>query len=134
MARLVINDGYTLEGVTTDTVTNPVTGAALASGLPVVAFRYRPALPDALAEWRYAMRTAGSGKAELDATAKLLAEHLVSWDVTDARGAEVPVTAAGVRKVPEAILNQMLDAVTTWAPEKAAGALGNSGPASGSPS
>jgi hypothetical protein len=126
--RLAIDDGFTLEAATKDTLTGP-SGQTLAKGLPVVNYRYRPALPEALAEWRYAMRAATSGKAELDAIAKLLADHLVSWDVIDGKGVALPIAAESVRKVPEPILNQLLDTVTTWAPKSMADALGNSPPA-----
>lgn len=126
--RLSLDDGYTLEAATKDSLTSPVTGQPVVTGLPVVNFRYRPALPDALTEWRYAMRTAASGKAELDATAKLLADHIVSWDVVRGKGEVVPVTVDAVRKVPDPILSQLLEAVTTWAPQKMGEALGNSQP------
>lgn len=129
MPRLALDDGYTLDAVTKEVLADPATGRPLAQGLPVVTFRYRPALPDALAEWRYALRAAGSGRAEVDATAKLVADHLVTWDVTDARGAAAPITPDAVRRVPDPILNQLVEAVANWAPRELAAALGNSPPA-----
>lgn len=125
MPALQIDDGFTLDGRTTAVVSDPVTGRALHNGLPEVAFRYRPALPDALAEWRYAMRAATTGRAQVDATAQFVAAHLVSWDVTDAKGAPLPITADAVRKVPEPILDQLVEAVSKWAPKHLAAALGN---------
>ncbi|MDB5312656.1 MAG: hypothetical protein JWO38_6858 [Gemmataceae bacterium] len=119
MARLSLNDGYTL-----DAATLPEFGGA--RGFPVVTYRYRPALPDALAEWRYASRMAGSGKAEVDATAKLVAGHLVSWDVEVAPGTTAPITPETVRKVPEPILNQILERVVSWAGPEQEKAAGNS--------
>lgn len=126
--RLAIDDGFTLHGTTTDCIDRGPSLPAL-SGLPVVSYRYRPALPEALAEWRYGLRVAASGKAELDATAKLLADHLVSWDVTDGKGAAAAITPENVRRIPEPVLNQLLEAVTTWAPKQMAEAAGNSPPA-----
>jgi hypothetical protein len=117
MPRLALNDGYTLEAAT-------AADHGGFKGLPVVTYRYRPALPDALAEWRYAARLAASGKAEVDATARLVSDHLVSWDVTDAGGRPAAITADVVRKVPEPILDQLLDKIVSWAgpeQEKAAG-------------
>ena len=116
--RLALNDGYTLEAATFP----EFSGVA---GLPVITFRYRPALPEALAEWRYQVRTATSGKVEVEATAKLVADHLVSWDVVDARGAVVEPTIASIKRVPEPILDQLLKAIVSWAP-KMAETLGNS--------
>lgn len=132
--RLAIDDGYTLEASTKATIAHPVSGQTLATDLPIVNFRYRPALPEALAEWRYATRGATSGKAELDATATLLADHLVSWDVVDGKGQALPITPETVRKVPEPILNQLLEIVTTWAPQQMEHAAGNSPAGSGLPS
>lgn len=122
---LVIDDGYTLDGCTKSAVTDPVTGRALHDGLPEVRFKYRPALPDSLAEWRHKLRAATSGYASVDATAILVAGHVVSWDVTTVAGAPAPITADTVRKLPEPILEQMVDAIAKWAPKNLASALGN---------
>lgn len=119
MPRLALNDGYTLEAATK-------AEAAGFAGLPVVTYRYRPALPDALAEWRYAARLATNGKAEVDATAKLVGDHLVSWDVTDAAGKPAAISADTVRKIPEPILNQLLDKIVSWAGPEQEKAAGNS--------
>ena len=114
MPRLVINDGYTLPFSTEPGPTN----------LPVVSGKYRPALFDAMSAWRYDLRMAATGKAEADATAKFLADHLCEWDVSDPHGKPLPPTAEIIRKVPEPILEQLIRIVSTWAPaeqEKAAG-------------
>jgi hypothetical protein len=116
--RLALNDGYTLEAATLPEFSG-------IEGLPVIAFRYRPALPEALAEWRYQVRTATSGKAEVEATAKLVADHLVSWDVVDARGTVLEPTIASIKRVPEPILDQLVKAIVSWAP-KMADSVGNS--------
>lgn len=126
MPRLALGDGYTLPFATKDQITHPGTGQVLVSGLPVVTGRYRPALPDALAEWRYASERATGGAERVTAAARLVADHLVDWDVTDAGGKAAPVTAETVRLVPEPILNQLLDVVTTWAAKEKALDEGNS--------
>jgi len=118
MPRLALNDGYTLEAATL----HECDGTA---GLPVVCFRYRPALPDALAEWRYGLNRATSGRAEVDATARFLADHLVSWDVRAADGTNAPVSADTIRRVPEPILNQLLRRVLSWAGPAQEQAAGN---------
>lgn len=118
MARLVLDDGYTLEGKTEET-------SGESSGLPIITYRYRPALPDALAEWRYALSRATSGKAQIDASSKLVSEHLVSWDVVDGRGIALPITPDIVRKIGEPILEQIIKTIATWAP-KADTVSGNS--------
>lgn len=116
MPALDLDDGYTLDGATKP-------DHAGAAGLPVVAFRYRPALWEALTEWRRAVGTAR----EVEATAKLVADHVASWDVTQ-KGKPAPVSADAVRKLPEPILNQIFAAVATWAPRGQAAAEGNSPP------
>lgn len=128
--RLRINDGYTLRGQTQHEFTDRATGKVLAANLPVVSYEYRPAMPDALTAWRYKLDHAQGGKEQFTATAELLAAHLVSWDVETAAG-PAPLTVEMIRRVPEPILHQILDAVTHWSPEES---VGNSPPASGSPS
>ena len=116
--RLSLDDGYTLDGKT-------LAEYAGVKNLPIVTFRYRPALPEAIAVRSYEYRMASSGKAELDSTAKLVAAHLVSWDVTDAAGKDAAITVENIRKVPDPILGQLVDAIVTWA-AKADIAAGNS--------
>ena len=125
MARLALDDGYTLKESTSPTATDSL-GNVVFGGLPVVEFEYRPALPVALAEWRAATRQARGGADEFAATAKFLCDHLCSWNVTDARGNPAPVTPETLRKVPEPILDQIVKAVATWAPKKMEQDAGNS--------
>lgn len=122
MPRCSIPDGYTLESVTLATLLGD-RGEVVASSLPTLAFKYRPALPDAIYSWRYDLNRAGSGRAELDATAKFLADHLVSWDRSDNNDLPVPLSAATIRTLPEQVLNQVLKAVITWAPKAAESAV-----------
>jgi hypothetical protein len=131
MPRLVIQDGYTLDAKTDDTILQ--NGKVLYANLPIVTFNYRPALPDALASWRYKTRMAASGEAEVTATAQFVCDHLVSWDAQDANGATVPIRAEMLRKVPEPILDQIAAIVSKWAP-KAEESAANLPSGSGSPS
>ncbi len=124
MARFQIDDGYSLDGVTSPEAKDRQ-GNVLPIELPVISYRYRPALPDAMAEWRIASAKAMTGHAEVEASAALLAGHLVKWDVTDIMDVPMPVEIATIRKIPEPLLNQLISAVTTWAP-RAKAAAGNS--------
>lgn len=132
MPRLVIHDGYTLKAKTKETAENNV-GKVVAENLPIVEFSYRPALPEALAEWRYSLERAPSGKATVAITAQFVCDHLVSWDVVDGKNVLVPIKPETVKLIPEPILSQIVDAIITWAP-KAEEAAGNSSGGSGSPS
>ena len=117
MARFFVDDGYTLTAFTEPTVVSDA-GKLLASDLPILTFQYRPALPDAIYSWRYDLNRAASGRAELDATAKFLHLHLVSWDRVDRHDKLVTITPETIRTLPEPILNQVLNCVITWKPQK----------------
>jgi hypothetical protein len=117
--RLDLDDGYTLTGATDPTFADRVTGQAIAENLPVVTFKYRPALPDAVAELRFATNRATSGRDQVTATARFLADHLVSWDVLH-KGEPAELTPDVIRRVPEPILYQIENTVSKWAPKAAA--------------
>jgi hypothetical protein len=104
---LDLSDGYTLEAQT------PAISDA-GYRIPTVTFAYRPAMPKALYDWRYRLRTSMSGHDELAATSKFVAAHLVRWDVTDGKR-PAKITAENVSKLPEPVLNFMADKITTWA-------------------
>lgn len=126
MSRLRIDDGYTLTGETAETY---VERGRVYSGLPVVKFEYRPAMPDAIFKWQFDNVNAVSGADQLKATAELVADHLTGWDV--AAGTETAkINAENVRRLPYPILQQIVATVTTWAPRQQATAAGNSVPAS----
>lgn len=121
--RLDLDDGYTLAGETSPVF--PVDAdEPLYTGLPVVRVTYRPALPEAIAEYRFKNRRATDGKGEIRAVAEFVAGHLVTWDVTN-KGEPVPADAANVARVPDPILTQLFDLVSRWAP-KAVADKGNS--------
>jgi hypothetical protein len=109
---LLINDGFTWE----DTV--PARGR-----FPSVTFRYRPALPEDVFDYLHAPKP--TGKDVLRVAARLLAKHLVSWDVTDDKGDAVPVSEDVLRRVPHPVLVKMVDVVTGYGPDAEAADLKN---------
>lgn len=119
MPGIVIDDGYTLSDETkpADKDGNP---------LPTLKFQYRPAMPEAIYTFEFESAMAKSGSEQLDAAAKLLAAHLVSWDATTAAGTSAPLNANTVRLLPPPVLRQVITAVVTWLPKKGAAAAGNS--------
>lgn len=116
--RLSLDDGYTLQG---NASYLPEPSAALV----IVNFRYRPALPEALYEWDYQLTMAKSGSEQLAATVKLLADHVVSWDV-EIGGASAPVSADNLKRVPLPILQEMVRKIREWAPKEMGDAEKNS--------
>jgi hypothetical protein len=113
-----IDDGYTLDGIT-------LPQHRKETGLPVIQFKYRPALAEELNRWRYKINHAVNADEMFAATTKLLCDHLVSWDVA-AKKQPAPITHDSLKKLPESTLEQILDAVTTWAPAEQAKTEGNS--------
>lgn len=104
---LNIKDGYTLSDVTPDR--DP-------DGYPieVVSYSYRPAMPEALYDWRYRQSVALSGAAQLQATAEFVATHLVRWDVQDGP-AVAKITPDAVKSLPDPVLVRMATRIATWA-------------------
>lgn len=100
MAKLLINDGYTLDGTVHK------------SPWPKVCFRYRPALPEDVLEY-FAGRK-DSGKSWLSAMVAILIKQLVSWDVTDEADNLVPINQETLRRVPQPVLSDMVGIVTGW--------------------
>lgn len=96
MAKLLINDGYNLNGRV-----EPI------GPWPAVAFVYRPALPERVQVY---LDERGS-KARSDAAVKLLTDHLQSWDVDDDRGQPAPATEANLRRVPFPVREKLVDFV-----------------------
>lgn len=80
---LVIDDGYTLSGLIRP------------DRRPPVRVVYRPALPEAVYEYRMRSARAASGAERLEAVLWLLEAHLDSWD-----GIRRPVAGAASSPVP----------------------------------
>lgn len=114
MARLRINDGYTLSDKTPE--------GKDGEEIPVIAFEYRPAMPEALYDWQYDSRQAPNGKAILAIDAKFVHEHLVRWDVVVPDPADpnrelpAPLTVESIRALPKPYLDYIINKVATWAP------------------
>jgi hypothetical protein len=103
---LFIDDGFTIE-------------AAIASKgrLPQLKYRYRPAMPEAIHEYRFAFNAARDGRGRLQAETKLLVDHLVSWDAADAKGVTAPINAEWLDKLHDGIRQKLLDEII-WGLEK----------------
>ena len=97
MARVLIRDGYTFEGDV------PAQGP-----WPAIHVRYRPAMPEEVSDYLIADRR--TGKAKLDATVKLLAKHVLGWDITDDGHATKP-DADTLRRLPYPILEDLVNLV-----------------------
>jgi hypothetical protein len=117
----LIGDGYEL-----DAKTRPV------GPWPAVAFVYRPALPVRVRAYLNAKAKAGDDEqAEMKAIAAILVDQMKSWDIT-ASGKPTPITENTIRRVPEPVLRQLLDAVTGYGPGEQAADEKNSGTGSAS--
>lgn len=105
---LSIDDGYTITGKTAgkDKQDNVV---------PVVIFKYRPALPPALYKVRQEQDRAVNGEAEFAAVARFLVAHLTEWDVM-IRDKVAPITIESLAHCPEWLINELSSAVTAWKP------------------
>jgi hypothetical protein len=112
---LLIQDGYTLD------FTLPARGRR-----PTVTGRYRPALAEAIYEYmRVRSNPRSTGKEILDATVKVLADHLVSWDAAGADGQTVPASAEHLRRVPYLALEELVNVVTGYTEEQQAADVKN---------
>lgn len=98
MARVLIGDGYTIDG------RFPGKGY-----VPPVDFKFRPALPEVVYGFLRSKRD--TGKEAIKATTDILIAHLVSWDVEDKDGSPVEITAANLKQTPQPLLEFMLDCV-----------------------
>lgn len=103
MAALDLQDGLTLDGATASDFGG-------LKRLAVVSYKYRPALWHECVAVRHAEGTTRYA-AEVS---KLLAAHVVSWDVTMG-GHPAPVTEKTLALVSEPILAQILNTVLGWA-------------------
>lgn len=76
-------------------------------------FRYRPAVAEKTYEY---LAQAAQGKKRLAVNAKLLVEHLVSWDVADPNddSKTVPVTEEHVKRLPAVFIDEMVAVVTSY--------------------
>lgn len=114
MTTALIFDGYTLNGFLEPV--GPWSG---------VRFRFRPALAEGTLEYLY-QRDLVQGKAQLKPLVDFLSQHLVGWDIKDAKGDVTPVTPENLRRLPFAYLNQMLDHIMGYAKAEAADDVKNS--------
>lgn len=120
MACALIEDGLTLS-------------ASIPAKMPLhpaVNFKYRPALPEDVYAYLRGPQTGGAD--ELKAATKLLAKHLVEWDVTDKSGAPAPLTEETFRRLHQPILALMVNFVAGYTAQEQEADLKNSATRSGS--
>lgn len=107
MPRLLIRDGYNLD------FTVP---ARL--GTPTITGKFRPALPDQVADYFFRSSRVVSGKDQVDVLVDFLAKHLISWDVTGdgAGGAEesVAIRPESLKRVPYPILQEIKEQIMAY--------------------
>ena len=115
MPLRLIDDGYTLD----DTVKT--------NRWPAVAVKYRPALPAQTRDFVIDRGKAETGEAEVKAISKLLEAQLVGWDIESAPGQPAPISYATVSRVPDPVLERLVDLVTGYGPKKAENDEKNSG-------
>lgn len=105
MPRLKLRDGYTLPFTT-----EPVEGV-------VVSGSYRPALPETLGNYFFNRDRAIRGDIQIEEDQKIIAAHLVEWDVTDEKDNATKPTLENVKRITSlGVVNQLVRAVTTWKP------------------
>jgi hypothetical protein len=104
---LLIQDGFTLQG-----------RIAAQGRLPEVNFSYRPAMPERVFSYQAAPEFTGPQR--MTKVINLLVQHVVDWDVLDANGAPIVLSAEVLRRVPQRILLRMVDIVTGYSDEEAA--------------
>jgi hypothetical protein len=112
-----LEDGYTVEGRTKEKDKD-------GDALPVLVFTYRPAMPDAIYRFEYATTFAKSGTDQLDATANFVAEHVTAWDASTS-GKPAALTAANIRRLPMAVLQDVVRILLKWAGQPMGQAAGN---------
>jgi hypothetical protein len=104
MKSVLIRDGYTWKGKFGGGDT----------GFPLVTWKYRPALPDEVHDYHQEKRE--NGKAAQAAHVRLLAKHLVSWDIPEENEAGdcigvVPLTPENIRCLLYPLQMEMVNTV-----------------------
>jgi len=104
----LIDDGYTLDG------------EVKANGWPKVAVKYRPALPAQTRDFVITRGRASTGPEEMKAVVALLKKHVLGWDIEEVPGKPAPVSEYTINRVPDPVLQRIIDLVTGYGPEQAA--------------
>lgn len=97
-----ISDGYTERG----------TVAAVPGIYPAVKLTWRPMLIEQLVAYYKASEKASALQLR-QICAKLLADHIVTWDLKDARGGTVPVSVASMLRLKDRLFNRLFGVVST---------------------
>ena len=79
---------------------------------------YRPASPERIIQY-ISWDPRASAAESLDSACKIIAEHLVSWDVEDESnpGKTLPINEEVIRAIPHPFRNFLLDCVTNLGPK-----------------
>ncbi len=114
MPLQLIDDGYTRN----ETVETP--------GWPDVAIQYRPALPKRAEDYAIASNKAKDGAAIIKAAADLITECVSGWDIEAKAGQPAAVNPFAVERLPPPVRNRIIDRITSYTHEQAAGDEKNS--------
>lgn len=102
MAMVLIRDGYTLKGKFGPT-----------HNLPQIDYSYRPAVAIRYQEFYASKREKPADLVK--ETVKLIAEHLVAWDILEsAGGPPAAINEANLNAVPWPILDKIASDVLCW--------------------
>lgn len=104
MPSAFIQDGFTLDGKV----------EARLPLYPEVRFTYRPALARSIYAAR-AQNARGKPEDELQSDAKMVAQHLVSWDVLGADGEVAPITLENIQRLAYPVLQVILAHIQGYA-------------------
>jgi len=86
--------------------------------IPKFKFSYRPVLSDRYYEYRAVPKE--NGKQVFQENAKLIREHLVSWDVTDEAGMQLDFKDSKVlARVPPPVIAFIVDCLCSYGPDRA---------------
>jgi len=119
--RYTINDGYTLDAETSPNVKDE-TGRILATGLPVVKFKYRPPTHAESLDYRYKWNRAASGVEQAVIDATFIVAHVTDWDVCKdgppmAELVYAPITKETILAMGEPVVGQIVNLCTVWKPQ-----------------
>ena len=85
-----------------------------------VRIAYRPALSDEVFDWQ--RQPATNGSTYVAKCAALILKHLTRWGVADRTGEILPLDIVSVKRLPEPLLNFIVDAICGYGPKESADA------------
>lgn len=107
MSGLFIADGYMLDGK-----------LPAHKGTPALGFRYRPALPEQVAEYWFRNNRSANGKEQIEHITAFIAGQIISWDAKqialDKTETSVPATPEWIKKLPYPLLIDLRDEILSF--------------------